>query len=120
MDSITLSPKVQVAQKLRRLVDVVAELEEAGVRIIKAECTTTAEMDNVLLSLHEPGSLNVFLAFMDARGLDYALKPLHINDPLLTLSWDLTTIYKGVKLQGFLSDEEKAELEKKGDNDEIV
>lgn len=113
MDYSTPETKVQVAQKLRHLADVVAELEEAGVRIINAEGTTT-RMDNVLLSLFESGSLGAFWAWMDKKGLDYALEHLPSNDRLLELSWDLTTIYKGVELQGFLSDEE-AELRREAE-----
>lgn len=108
MDNTTPEIRVQVAQKLRRLADVVAELEEAGVRVIKAEGTIT-RMDNVLLSLHEPGSLDAFRGWLEKKGLDYAMDYRPGIDPRLTLCWDLTTIYNGVELQGFLSDED-AEL----------
>lgn len=113
MDYTTPETKTQVAQKLRHLADVVAELEEAGVRIIKAEGTIT-RMDNVLLSLHEPGNIDALRAWLKKKGLDYAMdyKPNDEPDPSLDLSWEISTVYSMVQLQGYLTRKEKDEWDK--------
>lgn len=121
MDNTTPETRVQVAQKLRRVADVVAELEEAGMRIIQAEGTIT-RMDNVLLSIQEPGIIDAFRGWLSKKGLDYAMdyKPNNEPDPVLDLAWEVSTVYNMVRVHGYLTREDKAEWEKKGDNDETV
>lgn len=113
MDNTTPKTRLQVAQKLRRLTDVAAELEEAGVRIITAEATTTRQ-DNILVSAHERDSIDIFRAWLGKRGLDYAMdyRPNDKPDPSLDLAWEFSAVYNTVLVHGFLTGEEKGEWDK--------
>lgn len=109
MQDTTKTDASQVAQKLRRLTDVAAELEAAGVRIIIAEATVTRQ-DSILVSAHERSSIRVFLDWRRAAGIGVEL--FCKSDDETDLCWEFRAERNGVIVHGYLMDEEKDEWDK--------
>lgn len=108
MDHSTKKVGMQVADRLRHLAEVTASLEASGVRIISAEVSRTRNRESgyVLVSVHDSDNMASCLACLRSEGV--AVEFDWVADGQTELVWEFGAEFNGVRLGGYLTEDEKA------------